>query len=51
MLFVLIKIIFLFLILHPLEQTITDAPLLIASFMNFSPLNLFPLIAKKYNFF
>ena len=29
------------------EQTITDAPLLIASLMKFSPLNLLPLIAKK----
>ena len=35
------------LILHLFEQTITDAPLLIALLINFSPLNLFPLIAKK----
>ena len=37
----------LYLVSKFLEQTMTDAPFLIASFINFSPLNLFPLMAKK----
>ena len=41
----------LYLVSKFLEQTMTGAPFLIASFINFSPLNLFPLMAKKNSFF
>ena len=39
----------LFLYLQFFEQTIADAPFLIASLINFSPLNLCPFMAKKIN--
>ena len=41
----------LFLIFKFLEQIITEAPLLMASLINFSPFILFPLIAKNMLFF